>query len=138
MDFSKAYRFSPGFAFRRESFGGILYHYEGVKPDPQVTFVDNPFLLDLLERVGEEPLENLIAGVARHFALTAPEEAVVRAFFLTLVERGALVERTMPGDAAGSSCEGSGGAAGSSRKRSGGAAGSSRERSESGRGVEAR
>ena len=127
MDFSKAYRFSPGFAFRRESFGGILYHYEGVRPDPRVTFVDNPFLVDLLERVGNEPLEHFISGVARHFDLTPSEEAVVRAFFATLVERGALVERSP-------AC----GAAGSSRERSGGAAGSSRERSERERDGEAR
>jgi len=94
VDFSKAYGFPPGFSFRREAFGGILYHYEGVKPDPRVTFVDNPFLLDLLERVDEAPLEELIAGVARHFALAPSDEAAIRAFFATLAERGALVERS--------------------------------------------
>jgi putative mycofactocin binding protein MftB len=94
VDFSKAYGFPPGFSFRREAFGGILYHYEGVKPDPRVTFVDNPFLLDLLERVGEEPLEHLIAGVASHFALPASDEAAIRAFFTALAGRGALVERS--------------------------------------------
>jgi putative mycofactocin binding protein MftB len=94
VDFSKAYGFPLGFSFRREAFGGILYHYEGVKPDPRVTFVDNPFLLDLLERVNEAPLEALIAGVTRHFALAPGDEAAIRAFFTTLAERGALVERS--------------------------------------------
>src|SRR5579862_124712 len=95
LDFSKAYGFPPGFSFRRESFGGILYHYEGVKPDPRITFVDSPFLLGLLERVDEEPLEHLIAEVTAHFSLPADEEAVVRSFFATLVARGALVERSL-------------------------------------------
>jgi hypothetical protein len=65
-----------------------------VKPDPRVTFVDNPFLLGLLERVDEEPLEHLVAGVTAHFALPPGEEAAIRSFFTTLVERGALVERS--------------------------------------------
>ncbi len=91
--FSKAYGFHHGFSFRREAFGGILYQYEGVKPDPRVTFVDHPFLLDLLERVDEGPLEELIAGVSRHFALPPADEAAIRGFFAILIERGALVER---------------------------------------------
>jgi len=93
MDFSKAYGFHHGFSFRREPFGGILYHYEGVKPDPRVTFVDHPFLLDLLERVDDGPLEALIAGVCEHFALPPADEAAIRSFFETLIARGALVER---------------------------------------------
>jgi putative mycofactocin binding protein MftB len=92
-DFTRAYAFHHGFAFRRERFGGILYHYEGVKPDPRVTFVDNPFLLALLERVDDQPLETLIAGVCRHFALPPAEESIVRNFFALLIERGALVAR---------------------------------------------
>jgi putative mycofactocin binding protein MftB len=93
VDFSKTYGFPPGFSFRREPFGGILYHYEGVKPDPRVTFVDNPFLLDLLARVNEEPLEMLIAGVIGHFELAGADETAIRKFFSTLIERGALVDR---------------------------------------------
>jgi putative mycofactocin binding protein MftB len=96
MDFSKAYGFHHGFAFRRESFGGILYHYEGVRPDPRVTFVDHPFLMDLLERVEDRPLEAFIAEVCAHFSLPPAEEAVVRKFFATLIERGALVESSPP------------------------------------------
>ena len=92
-DFHRPYGFPRGFSFRREPFGGILYHYEGIKPDPRVTFVDNPFLLDLLERVDDRPLEDLIAGVSAHFALPSEDEAAIRAFFATLIERGALVDR---------------------------------------------
>jgi putative mycofactocin binding protein MftB len=92
MDFSKAYGFHHGFAFRREAFGGILYHYEGVRPDPRVTFVDHPFLMDLLERVEHRPLEAFIAEVCGHFSLPPEEEAALRRFFAMLIERGALVE----------------------------------------------
>jgi putative mycofactocin binding protein MftB len=91
MDFAKTYRFPPGFAFRRETFGGILYHYEGVKPDPRISFVDNPFLIDLLERVDCGPLEDLIGAVAARFQLAEPDVTAIRGFFLTLHERGALV-----------------------------------------------
>ncbi len=93
MDTSKSYRFGPGFAFRRESFGGILYHYEGTQPDPRVSFVDSPFLIDLLERLDDGPLEGLIQRVREHFTLTPAQEQVVLGFFEQLVERGALVER---------------------------------------------
>ena len=92
-DFSKAYGFTPGFSYRREPFGGILYHYEGVKPDPRVTFVDNVFLIDLLDRVGDEPLEDLVTRIAGHFALDAKEIAAIRGFLADLIVRGALVER---------------------------------------------
>lgn len=99
MDSFKAYAFHHGFAFRRESFGGILYHYEGVRPDPRVTFVDHPFLMDLLERVEHQPLDAFIAEVCRHFSLPPAEEAVIRKFFATLIERGALVESSPPAPA---------------------------------------
>jgi putative mycofactocin binding protein MftB len=93
MDFSKAYRFQPGFSFRRESFGGILYHYEGVRPDPRISFVDSPFLLDLLERVESGPLDELLAAVGARFGLDEGQLAAVRDFFATLEQRGALVAR---------------------------------------------
>jgi putative mycofactocin binding protein MftB len=93
MDFSKAYQFGRGFSFRRESFGGILYHYEGLRPDPRISFVDSPFLIALLERLDERPLEALIAAVAERFGLAPPQVAAVRGFFDTLEQRGALVER---------------------------------------------
>lgn len=91
MDFTQRYRFHPGFAFRREGFGGILYHYEGIKPDPRISFVDSPFLIDLLERVDCGPLQELIDAVAGRFQLGEPDVATIREFFLTLHQRGALV-----------------------------------------------
>jgi mycofactocin precursor len=93
-DFGQAYGFSRGFSFRREAFGGILYHYQGTKPDPRITFVDNVFLIDLLARIDDRPLEDLIAGVGEHFGLTSAEDRVVRRFFATLIANGALVERS--------------------------------------------
>jgi len=91
MDFAKTYRFHMGFAFRREGFGGILYHYEGVKPDPRISFIDSPFLIDLLERVDCGPLQDLIDAVAGRFNLQEPDVATIREFFTTLHTRGALV-----------------------------------------------
>ena len=93
-DFSKSYGFAPGFSYRRESFGGILYHYEGIKPDPRVTFVDNVFLIDLLDRIGEEPLDMLVDRVSDHFALKPGDVEVIRGFFADLIVRGALAERS--------------------------------------------
>ncbi len=92
----RCYGFGRGFTFRREAFGGILYHYEGVKPDPRVTFVDNGFLIDLLETVRERPklpLDALADAVQAHFALSPAERERIDAFFATLIERGALVPR---------------------------------------------
>ncbi|HEX7926863.1 MAG TPA: mycofactocin biosynthesis chaperone MftB [bacterium] len=97
MDFTQTYRFHPGFAFRREGFGGILYHYEGIKPDPRISFIDSPFLIDLLERVDCGPLEALIDAVAGRFALAEADVATIREFFTTLHTRGALVvQQPMP------------------------------------------
>ena len=90
------YGFGHGFTYRREAFGGILYHYEGIQPDPRVTFVDNPFLIDLLDTVRERPdvpLDALADAVQAHFALDGAERARMDAFFATLIARGALVPR---------------------------------------------
>ncbi len=94
MDPAKRYRLGHGFAYRRESFGGILYHYEGVQPDPRVTFVDNAFLIDLLDALQANPeatLGRLLDGVQARFGLDAAARAGLDAFFATLTERGALV-----------------------------------------------
>jgi hypothetical protein len=89
-------RYGPGrgFTWRREAFGGILYHYEGVQPDPRVSFVDNAFLIDLLDALAAHPqlaLGALLDGVQARFALDAAERAHLEAFFATLIARGALV-----------------------------------------------
>ena len=92
----RRYGFGHGFTFRREAFGGILYHYEGVQPDPRVTFVDNGFLIGLLETVRARPdlpLDALAQGVQTHFALGPAERARMDEFFSTLIARGALVPR---------------------------------------------
>lgn len=91
MDLSKTYRFSRGFAFRRESFGGILFHFEGRRPDPKLYFVDSPFLIGLLELLEEGPLEELIDQARLRFALTPAEVAIITGFLATLAGRGALV-----------------------------------------------
>jgi len=90
----RRYRPGRGFTYRRESFGGILYHYEGVQPDPRVTFVDNAFLIDLLDAVTghpDVPLDALAQGVQAHFGLDGAERRRMDAFFATLIARGALV-----------------------------------------------
>ena len=90
----RRYRLGRGFTYRRESFGGILYHYEGVQPDPRVTFVDNAFLIDLLDTLHEHPdvpLDALLGAVAARFALDDAERGRLRSFFTALIERGALV-----------------------------------------------
>ncbi len=94
MDRGRSYRLGRGFAYRRERFGGILFHYEGVRPDPRVYFVPSPFLVDLLEAVErhpDAPLGSLIDAVAAHFGLDHAQVRSVEAFFTTLTERGALV-----------------------------------------------
>lgn len=88
------YGLARGFSFRREAFGGILYHYEGVQPDPRVSFVSSPFLIDLLDAVAaheETPLDALVAGVAAHFGLGDDAVRRIETFLATLIERGALV-----------------------------------------------
>lgn len=94
MDLSKTYRPARGFSFRRESFGGILYHYEGLRPDPRVYFVEAPFLVALLEVLRDNPattLGELIGAVREQFSLSASQVEGVERFFSTLTSRGALV-----------------------------------------------
>ncbi len=94
MDRSKRYRFGTGFAYRREHFGGILYHYEGVRPDPRVYFIDSPFLIDLLDALRAHPdatLGWLIESVRDHFRLNRAQIGAIEEFFATLTSRGALV-----------------------------------------------
>jgi hypothetical protein len=93
-DPGRCYGPGRGFTWRREAFGGILYHYEGVQPDPRVTFVDNAFLLELLDALQAHPhvpLGALCAAVQARFGLDAAERGRVDAFFATLIARGALV-----------------------------------------------
>jgi putative mycofactocin binding protein MftB len=94
MNWHRTYRLAPGFGFRKEAFGGILFHYEGRAPDPRLTFVESPFLIDLLEWVEAAPLEQLMTEARGRFALDPAREAAMRAFFTTLVERQALVPAT--------------------------------------------
>ena len=94
MDLTKSYRPARGFSFRRESFGGILYHYEGVRPDPRVYFVEAPFLVALLEVLLEHPettLGDLFSAVREQFSLSPQQVDSVEQFFSTLTRRGALV-----------------------------------------------
>lgn len=91
MDWSKTYRCAPGFAFRKESFGGILFHYEGRTPDPRLCFVDSRFLIDLLELVERAPLESLMEEATATFRLGNSQISAMRRFFGDLVERKALV-----------------------------------------------
>ena len=92
-DLDRAYRPARGFTFRRESFGGILYHYEGTRPDPRVTFVDSPFVVDLLRMFSEHPditPAALIRQASERFQLTGASLSALEEFFLTLIQRGAL------------------------------------------------
>ena len=93
MDFTRSYRFARGFSFRREAFGGIIYHFEGVRPDPRLYFVDSPFLIGLLELLEEGPLEQLIREVRGHFDLSEGEVATIEGFLATLEARGAFVAK---------------------------------------------
>lgn len=91
VDLSRSFRLSSTFSYRREDFGGILYHFEGEKPDPRVTFVDSPFLIDLLDLVGQAPLSTLLEEIQSQFELKPAEMETVFRFFSDLVKRGALV-----------------------------------------------
>jgi putative mycofactocin binding protein MftB len=91
MDYSRSYRFARGFSFRREAFGGIIFHFEGVRPDPRLYFVDSPFLIGLLELLEEGPLDELIRQVTAHFDLDKGQVAVMEGFLSTLGSRGAFV-----------------------------------------------
>jgi putative mycofactocin binding protein MftB len=91
MDWTRTYRRAPGFSFRKEGFGGILFHFEGRAPDPRLTFVESPFLIDLLHLVEQAPLEAVMSGAREQFALDPAQETAMRGFFSALVERQALV-----------------------------------------------
>ena len=91
MDFSRSYRFARGFSFRRETFGGIIYHFEGVRPDPRLYFVKSPFLIGLLELLEAGPLDELIRQVAGHFELEQSQVAAIEGFLANLNSRGAFV-----------------------------------------------
>lgn len=93
MQHLQQYRFPRGFAYRRESFGGILYFYQGDKPDPQVLFVDSPFLVDLLDWVEKAALGEVMERVREHFDLSPGEVRRMESFFETLISRGALVQQ---------------------------------------------
>ena len=93
MDFSRSYRLARGFAFRREPFGGIIYHFEGDRPDPRLYFVNSPFLIGLLELVEQAPLAEVINQVEAHFRLDGPQVQAIRDFLTTLGERGAFVPK---------------------------------------------
>lgn len=93
MDWNQTYRCATGFGFRKESFGGILFHYEGRAPDPRLTFVESAFLIDLLGMVDQAPLEAVMTGAREQFSLDHAQEAAMRGFFSSLVERQALVPK---------------------------------------------
>lgn len=94
MNWHQTYCRAPGFSFRKEGFGGILFHYEGRAPDPRLTFVESRFLIDLLEQVELAPLEEMMTEATAAFRLDAAQEAAMRGFFQTLVEREALVPKS--------------------------------------------
>ena len=91
MDMTRSYRLAPGFSFRRERFGGIIYHFEGTRPDPRLYFVDSPFLIGLLELLEQAPPAELIRQVREKFKLADGEVKVIRDFLTNLAERGAFV-----------------------------------------------
>jgi putative mycofactocin binding protein MftB len=94
VDESKTYRAAPGFGWRREEFGGILFHFEGRAPDPRLLFVESRFLIDLLELVDHAPLHELLEQAARQFRLSPDQDSAMRAFFQDLVRRKALVPQS--------------------------------------------
>ena len=94
METHRPYHLAHGFSFRKESFGGILYHYEGIHPDPRLYFVESPFLVALLEIVRdhpEQPLGDILTQVRDHFSLDSVQVEALHDFFHQLTERGALV-----------------------------------------------
>ena len=93
LNLSSVYQPAMGFAWRREEFGGILYWYEGVAPDPHVSFVDSPFLVELLDLVPQAPLGDVLQQVQEHFALPESQMARVMSFLRSLIEQGALVSK---------------------------------------------
>lgn len=93
MDFDRSYRLAKGFSFRRESFGGIIYHFEGNRPDPRLYFVDSPFLIGLLELIEQAPPAELIRQVQARFSLGPSQVRAIREFLNTLASRGAFVAK---------------------------------------------
>jgi putative mycofactocin binding protein MftB len=91
MDFSQSYRLARGFSFRREPFGGIIYHFEGIRPDPRLYIVKSPFLIGLLELMEEGPVDELIREVSGRFELDQDQVAAIEGFLITLNSRGAFV-----------------------------------------------
>ena len=94
MDLTKSYRPARGFSFRRPSFGGILYHYEGLRPSPRISFLAAPFLVALLAVLLSPPppsLPSFFLPVREQFSLSARQAGEVEQFFATLTRRGALV-----------------------------------------------
>lgn len=94
MNLNRPHGFNRGFTYRREAFGGILYHYEGTKPDPHIMFVDHPFLIDLLDTLAANPeatLGELVDGVTSHCGLDTAQRGSVERFLATLTQQGALV-----------------------------------------------
>ena len=91
MDPSRTYRLAPGFSWRREPFGGILFHFEGRKPDPRLTFVESAFLIDLLELTEQASLGQIMAEATDWFRLDEGQCGAMKEFFNTLIEREALV-----------------------------------------------
>lgn len=94
VDLSLRYQAAMGFSWRKESFGGILYWYEGVAPDPQVSFVDSPFLVEVLDLLGQAPLGEVLSQLQAHFSLPDAQMARVTSFVGSLIERGALVSES--------------------------------------------
>ena len=90
MDFSAVYRLTPRASFRREAFGGIIYHYEGKKPDPRMYFVPSPFLMGLLEMLDRAPLREVIDQAALRFDMSRQDVSVVEQFFFQLASNGAI------------------------------------------------
>jgi len=90
MDFSATYQWARGAAFRRETFGGIVYHYEGLRPDPRMVFVPSPFLSGLLERMDQGSLRDLIDAATEKFSLNQEQVRAVESFFAELLQQGTI------------------------------------------------
>lgn len=99
VDWERPYCFARGFSCRREAFGGILYHYAGVKPNPEMYFLRSPFLIALLELIRAHPripLGSLMHRVGTQAQLNAAQQHQTLNFLATLVEKGALTPAASP------------------------------------------
>ena len=90
IDLAATYKLAQGAAFRREAFGGIIYHYQGDRPDPRMIFVPSSFLIGLLERLEQAPLRELIDAARERFAMSEDQVRVVEEFFNKLHHQGAI------------------------------------------------